>query len=49
MISRDSRLAPTLYAYRDLDELLEQEAAKRERARLPGTGGKAITERPDRD
>lgn len=34
--------APTIYAYRSLDELLE-DAPK---AELPGAGGKAVTERP---
>jgi uncharacterized damage-inducible protein DinB len=38
--------APTIYAYRDLDELLEQEAAGRERAPLPGPGQHPVTERP---
>jgi uncharacterized damage-inducible protein DinB len=40
--------APTIYAYRDLDELLEREAAGREKARLPGPGPNPVTERPDR-
>src|SRR5207237_1007619 len=39
--------APTLYAYRDLDELLEQEAARREKAPLPGPGPNPVTERPE--
>lgn len=39
--------ASTVYAYRDLDELLEQEAAAREKARLPGSAGRPVTERPD--
>lgn len=40
--------AATIYAYRDLDELLEQEAARREKAPLPGAGARPITERPER-
>lgn len=36
--------APTIYAYGSLEELLN-EAPK---STLPGTGGKAVTERPDR-
>jgi hypothetical protein len=39
--------APTVYAYRDLDELLEQEAAGREKATLPGAGSRPVTERPE--
>jgi uncharacterized damage-inducible protein DinB len=39
--------APTIYAYRDLDELLEQEAAGREKAPLPGSGTGPVTERPE--
>src|SRR5579885_143329 len=39
--------APTIYAYRDLDTLIEQEATNREKARLPGPGGHAVTERPE--
>lgn len=38
--------APVIYPYRDLDELLEQEAANREKAPLPGPGDKPPTERP---
>jgi len=38
--------APTIYAYPDLDTLLEQEAANREKARLPGPGDRPPTERP---
>jgi hypothetical protein len=38
--------APTIYAYRDLDELLEQEAAAREKRPLPPRGGLPVTERP---
>ena len=39
--------APTVYAYRDLDELLEQEAGNREKARLAGPAGRPVTERPE--
>jgi uncharacterized damage-inducible protein DinB len=38
--------APTIYAYRDLDELLEQEATAREKAPLPPRGDLPVTERP---
>jgi uncharacterized damage-inducible protein DinB len=38
--------APVIYPYRDLDELLEQEAANREKAPLPGPGDEPPTERP---
>lgn len=38
--------APVIYPYVDLDELLEQEAANREKAPLPGPGDKPPTERP---
>ncbi|MGH2588498.1 MAG: DinB family protein [Dehalococcoidia bacterium] len=38
--------APVIYPYRDLDELLEQEATNREKAPLPGSGAKPPTERP---
>jgi uncharacterized damage-inducible protein DinB len=38
--------APTIYAYSSLDALLESEAAGGAKARLPGSGGKAVTERP---
>ena len=40
--------APTIYAYRDLDALLEDAAASRARARLPGPGDVPVSERPDR-
>jgi uncharacterized damage-inducible protein DinB len=36
--------APTIYAYGSLEELLSSE----EKTKLPGTGGKAVTERPGR-
>jgi hypothetical protein len=38
----------TIYAYPDLDTLLEQEADQRARARLPGPGERPPTERPSR-
>lgn len=37
--------APTIYAYPDLDTLLEQEATNREKAPLPGSREKPVTER----
>jgi len=40
--------APTIYAYRDLDALLEDAAEGRARARLPGPSGRPVSERPDR-
>ncbi len=39
--------APTIYAYRTLEELLTGEAAGGAKAKLPGAGGKAVTERPE--
>lgn len=36
--------APTIYAYRNLEELLSEEA----KSKLPGSSDKAVTERPDR-
>jgi uncharacterized damage-inducible protein DinB len=36
--------APTIYAYGNLDQLLTNAS----KAKLPGGGGKAVTERPDR-
>lgn len=39
--------APTIYAYPDLDTLLEAEATNREKAPLRGPGDKPATERPD--
>jgi hypothetical protein len=39
--------APTIYAYPDLDTLLEQEATNHEKAPLPGSGGRPPTERPE--
>ncbi len=38
--------APTIYAYRTVDELIEGEAHGGAKAKLPGAGGKAVTERP---
>jgi hypothetical protein len=39
--------APTLYAYESIDGLLNGEDAGGAKARLPGAGGKPVTERPD--
>jgi uncharacterized damage-inducible protein DinB len=39
--------APTIYAYTDLQALLEGEAAGGAKAPLPGAKGNAVTERPD--
>ena len=39
--------APTLYAYDNLDALIEAEAAGGAKASLPGAGDRAVTERPD--
>jgi len=38
--------APTIYAYPGLQALLEAEAVGGAKARLPGPGGKPVTERP---
>jgi uncharacterized damage-inducible protein DinB len=38
--------APTIYAYRDLDDLLEGESAGGRKAQLPPPGEKPVTERP---
>ena len=38
--------APTIYAYSSLDEMLAGESAGGSKARLPGAGGNAVTERP---
>jgi uncharacterized damage-inducible protein DinB len=38
--------APTIYAYADLEALLEGEAAGGKKTALPGPGGKPVTERP---
>ena len=39
--------APTIYAYASLDSLFEGEAAGGRKVRLPGPGGKPVTERPE--
>lgn len=39
--------APTIYAYPDLEALIEGEAAGGARAKLPGPGNRPPTERPD--
>jgi uncharacterized damage-inducible protein DinB len=39
--------APTIYAYSDLDSLLEEEARGGAKSALPGSGGKPVTERPE--
>jgi uncharacterized damage-inducible protein DinB len=39
--------APTIYAYNDLQALLQSEAAGGAKSRLPGSSGKSVTERPD--
>jgi uncharacterized damage-inducible protein DinB len=39
--------APTIYAYRSLDALLQAEAAGGHKSALPGKGGEPVTERPD--
>jgi hypothetical protein len=38
--------APTIYAYSDLVALLAGEAVGGAKSRLPGSGGKPVTERP---
>ena len=38
--------APTIYAYADLDSLLDGEGRGGAKSPLPGAGGKAVTERP---
>jgi uncharacterized damage-inducible protein DinB len=38
--------APTIYAYRDLDRLLEDLEREAGKTALPGAAGKAVTERP---
>jgi uncharacterized damage-inducible protein DinB len=40
--------APTIYAYAGLEALLESEARGGAKAGLPGSGGKAVTERPSK-
>jgi uncharacterized damage-inducible protein DinB len=39
--------APTIYAYSDIETLLQGEDAGGKKTALPGAGGKAVTERPD--
>jgi hypothetical protein len=39
--------APTIYAYESLEDLLDGEARGGAKERLPGAGGKAVTERPE--
>ncbi|HEY4740969.1 MAG TPA: DinB family protein [Candidatus Acidoferrales bacterium] len=39
--------APTIYAYGSVEELIRGEAAGGAKSRLPGAGGRAVTERPD--
>lgn len=39
--------APTIYPYPDIDTLIEMEAAKADKAKLPGAGVNPVTERPD--
>ncbi len=39
--------APTIYAYESLEDLFTGENAGGAKAKLPGSGGKAVTERPD--
>jgi uncharacterized damage-inducible protein DinB len=41
--------APTIYGYPSLKALLDEEAAGGAKSRLPGAGGKAVTERPGKD
>ena len=38
--------APTIYAYQDLDALLQGENRGGPKSPLPGTGGRVVTERP---
>src|SRR5579862_7716767 len=40
--------APTIYAYDSVEELIDREGRGGAKARLPGSGGKAVTERPER-
>ena len=40
--------APTIYGYANLQALLEDEAAGGKKSKLPGAGGKAVTERPEK-
>jgi hypothetical protein len=38
--------APTIYAYGSIEALLQGEASGGAKTRLPGPGGKPVTERP---
>jgi hypothetical protein len=38
--------APTIYAYENIESLLAGEYSGGNKRALPGTGGKAVTERP---
>jgi len=40
--------APTIYGYANLQDLLAGEAAGGKKKNLPGVGGKAVTERPEK-
>jgi uncharacterized damage-inducible protein DinB len=40
--------APTIYGYANLQALLDGETAGGRKAALPGSGGKAVTERPEK-
>ena len=40
--------APTIYPYPSLEALFEGEAAGGRKTKLPGSGGKQVTERPDK-
>ena len=40
--------APTIYGYGSLNELFDGEVAGGAKTPLPGSAGKAVTERPDR-
>lgn len=39
--------APTIYAYESLEDLLAGESGGGRKAKLPGSGGKPVTERPE--
>ena len=39
--------APVIYAYPDLNTLINQESGERRKAPLPGGGPNPVTERPD--
>jgi hypothetical protein len=41
--------APTIYAYPGLSALLDGEMAGGAKMPLPGSGGKAVTERPNQN